>query len=113
MGNKYTKIGYYNGLDAVMMYDMTADEIVKNMHENKGMFYHVSDEPECEHCEFEPFNEWCNEVMTMETTDKKYIVRCDNCSHLDNIPFDIIDQQNLSAECFIDIYEKIIDFHLG
>ena len=112
MESKYTKIGYYNGLDAVMMYDMTADEIVKNMNENKGIFYHVSDEGECERCEFEPFNKLCNGCMIMETSDKKYIVRCDDCSHLDNVPFDIIDGQNLAIDCFIDIYEKLIEFHL-
>jgi hypothetical protein len=42
--NVYKRIGYYNNLDVVMMYDMSADNIVKNMHDGKGAFYHNNDD---------------------------------------------------------------------
>lgn len=98
----YKRIGYYNNLDVVIMYDMSADDIVKNMHDGKGAFYHNDDDDYDGPVSEEDLRKYNN---VKATTDGKYLITYDDCSDFDDTPLDIVNE--LADNRFIDIFEKI------
>lgn len=97
---KYKNIGYYNDIDAVMLSDKTADEIVEYMKKGNGAFYSTEYD-----CFVEDKEYFLSNFCTKLTKDEKYLVVIDVADRFDNIPLDLV---NGNAEDeFIDIYVLI------
>lgn len=98
----YHRVGYYNSVDAVMMYDISADEIIHNMNKRLGHFYFDDEDGNgCNTTYSEEEILKSNDVKA--TTDGRYLVICDNCSDFDNIPIDLV--QDLAKDRFIEVFE--------
>ena len=66
---KYKWIGYFNGIDAVMMSDFSADEVIANMKKGNSNYCNEDDDNIKEDEEFIMANNYAQ-----YTSDKKYIL---------------------------------------
>ena len=97
---KYKLIGYFNGIDAVMMSDFSADEVIAIMKKDNGNYCDEDDYNIKEDEEFIMANN-----RAQYTSDKKYIVVYDVSDRFDNCPIDLLEKEARNE--FIDIYIKI------
>ena len=96
----YKLIGYFNGIDAVMMSDFSADEVIANMKKDNSNYCDEDDDNIKEDEEFIMANN-----RAQYTSDKKYIVAYDVSNRFDNCPIDLLGEEARNE--FIDIYMKI------
>lgn len=96
----YKWIGYFNGIDAVMMSDFSADEVIANMKKGNSNYCNEDDDNIKEDEEFIMANNYAQ-----YTSDKKYIVVYDVADRFDNCPIDLLEKEACNE--FIDIYMKI------
>lgn len=102
---KYKHVGYYNCLDAVMQYDLSADEIVENMNNGIGLYYTSGDDADETYDEsYFDYPKDCG-ISAKKTSDGEYLVRCDDCSNFENIPIDLVGEN--ARDMFIDIYKRV------
>lgn len=94
----YKHLGYYNGIDAVMMNGLEPEKIIKMINDGIGQFYTVSDE-----CTIDE-NE--NNGVIKFSKDKKYAVTYSVSNIAEHTPIDLLSEQDLSDE-FIDVWEKM------
>ena len=97
----YKLIGYFNGVDAVMMSDFSADKVIANMKKGIGNYCNEDDDDDIK--EDEEFIIANNRAQY--TSDKKYIVVYDVSNRFDNCPIDLLGEEARNE--FIDIYMKI------
>lgn len=99
---EYKHLGYYNGIDAVMMDGLDPDKIIQMINGGIGQFYTVSDEctivlHSCENG---------NNGVVKFSKDKKYAVTYSVSNIAEHTPLDLLSQQDLSDE-YIDVWEKM------
>lgn len=94
----YKHLGYYNGIDAVMMDGLEPDKIIQMINDGIGQFYTASDE-----C---TIGENGNNVVIKYSKDKKYAVTYSVSNISQHTPLDLLSEQDLSDE-FIDVWEKV------
>lgn len=98
---RYFTLGYYNCLDAVMMNDCSADEVVANMEKGIGDF-RVYDEDS----QTDESSEWLlKNHCAKKTEDGEYIVVYDVSDKFDHVPLDLV-AENAQDE-FIEIWKKM------
>lgn len=95
----YKHLGYYNGIDAVMMDGLDPDKIIQMINDGIGHFYTVSDE-----CTI--IDENGNNGVIKFSKDKKYAVTYSVSNIAEHTPLDLLSEQDLSNE-FIDVWEKM------
>lgn len=92
----YKCLGYYNNVDAVMMSDFSADQVVDAMKQGKGQFLHYDDE-------YQETKEYLmSNKFAKLTDDGKYLVTYDVADRFGNVPLDLV-AENAQDE-FINIY---------
>ena len=94
----YKHLGYYNGIDAVMMNGLDPDKIIQMINGGIGQFYTASDE-----C---TIDENGNNGVIKFSKDKKYAVTYSVSNIAEHTPLDLLSEQDLSDE-FIDVWEKM------
>ena len=94
----YKHLGYYNGIDAVMMSGLDPDEIIQKINNGIGQFYSVSDEG--------TLDENGNNGVIKFSKDKRYAVTYSVSNIAEHTPLDLLCEQDISDE-FIDVWEKI------
>lgn len=95
---EYEHIGYYNGIDAVMLYGLEPEEIVNKVNGGIGAFYRCSGDDET--LDPDATHKECKLTM-----DGEYAVTYDVSNIAQHTPLDLLRDEEICDE-FLDVWKK-------